>query len=792
VPNTLVNLARVQSTTQGQGTLTLGSAIAGFNTFADAGLTDGQTVTYAIEDYSSDTPAAVTGREIGQGVYSAGTLTRGTVYSSTSGGAKINCTGTQQVFITAAAEDLASFTTDLTAHLNDTSGAHAASAISFTPAGNVAATDVQAAIAELDTEKLSTSAAASTYQPLDADLTAIAALSGTNNIYYRSAANTWSSVTVSANLGFSAGTLGSSLGTAATYNVGTSGATVPLLGASNTWAAGTVQTFGSGTATGAAVDIFLDTSLGAPLALVSSDASASRGPNLLFRRTSPSPAVSDDGGAFLWQMNDDAANILSVATVGIRASSVTSGAFSGTLRFQTMQAGSLALRAQLGAGLVVGSPTGSDTGAGTINAVTLYENGTSLASKYQGLDSELTAIAGLTSAADRLPYFTGSGTAALATFTTAGRNLVDDADTTAQRTTLGLGTAATQNTGTSGANLPFLNGTNTWSAGQTIDQASLTVNLDTAFGAPLVVVSNDAGANRGPNFLFRRQSASPATNDDAGAFLFQANDNAATPVLQTYATIGLRCTAVTSGAFSGRIRFQTAVAAAFGERGYFGHGFVVGGPTGGDKGAGTINAVGVYDDSVLLCAPVEFMKSGTVNTATWDDYTVEVTEGESSLELQEEVEISLDEPEYQIVAQRDGTYKKVEVTTKRVPALDEKPVVNDKGEVVDTIKVPRITKTTTPGRTIKRQNELAHEFKAMLDEGFDPRDPKAYFDKMLADEALPGLKTKANWVPNEESNAKRTNRIILALELQTAAFKTVYEQVEALKAEVESLKKARR
>lgn len=28
---------------------------------------------------------------------------------------------------------------------------------------------------------------------------------------------------------------------------------------------------------------------------------------------------------------------------------------------------------------------------------------------------------------------------------------------------LGLGTAATQNTGTSGANLPFLNGANTWS-----------------------------------------------------------------------------------------------------------------------------------------------------------------------------------------------------------------------------------------------------------------------------------------------------------------------------------------
>jgi len=45
----------------------------------------------------------------------------------------------------------------LTAHINDTTDAHAASAITNTPAGNVAATTVQAAINELDTEKVAKS-----------------------------------------------------------------------------------------------------------------------------------------------------------------------------------------------------------------------------------------------------------------------------------------------------------------------------------------------------------------------------------------------------------------------------------------------------------------------------------------------------------------------------------------------------------------------------------------------------------------------------------------------------------
>lgn len=79
-----------------------------------------------------------------------------------------------------------------------------------------------------------------------------------------------------------------------------------------------------------------------------------------------------------------------------------------------------------------GGFTGTASNADTVDG--------SHASAFQPVDTELTAIAGLVSAADRLPYFDGAGSAALATFTTTGRSIVDDASTSAVRTTLGIDT----------------------------------------------------------------------------------------------------------------------------------------------------------------------------------------------------------------------------------------------------------------------------------------------------------------------------------------------------------------
>ena len=93
-----VNRAKMSTATTGTGAITLGSAVAGFQSFEDGGVVNGDEIRYVIEDGDN--------WEIGTGVYtSVGTSLTRTVLESNNADAALNLSGNAYIFITSAADD---------------------------------------------------------------------------------------------------------------------------------------------------------------------------------------------------------------------------------------------------------------------------------------------------------------------------------------------------------------------------------------------------------------------------------------------------------------------------------------------------------------------------------------------------------------------------------------------------------------------------------------------------------------------------------------------------------------
>lgn len=303
-----------------------------------------------------------------------------------------------------------------TGAITATAGDYTAAQVTNTPAGNIAATTVQAAINELDTEKLASASytaadvlaklltvdgagsgldadtldgqSSAAFQPVDADLTALAALAATAGMVSRTGASAFAVRTITAP---AAGI---------TVSNGTGAAGDPTLALANDLAA--LEALAS---TGIAVRTGTDTWAQRSVAVTAANGGIA---------VANGNGVSGNPTLNLHAMLENLASLTTAADRGVYWTALnTSALFTFTSFGRSLVDDADATAARSTLGLVIGT-------------------------NVQAYDAELAALAGLTSAADALPYFTGSGTAAVTTLTSAARGLLDDTTTAAMRTTLSV------------------------------------------------------------------------------------------------------------------------------------------------------------------------------------------------------------------------------------------------------------------------------------------------------------------------------------------------------------------
>ena len=170
------------------------------------------------------------------------------------------------------------------------------------------------------------------------------------------------------------------------------------------------------------------------------------------------------------------------------------------------------------------------------------------------------------------------------------------------------------------------------------------------------------------------------------------------------------------------------------------------GAAGTDQGQGTINMTALYDDGVqITCMVLEYERTGTFDPAPWDDL---VPDRETpAQEVERPRTVKRPRPVERVEMLQDGTRRIVrEAQLVDEPVFEMVEVVDGTGAPTGEVRQLPVTDTVTrPARTEPRRNELAHTFRAMLDDGFDPRDPAAYMAKLRAEGALPGMVTRAEW-----------------------------------------------
>jgi hypothetical protein len=294
------------------------------------------------------------------------------------------------------------------------------------------------------------------YQPFDADLNAIAGLTGTNTIYYRSGAGTWSAVTIGDNLTFSSGKLSASVsggGGGTVTSVDVSGGTTGL-----TFSGGPIT--GSGVVTIAVADkTTFRAAIGAGTSSFDGAYGSLSGTPSTFAPSAHNHAIADTTG--LQAALDLKAPLANPALTG------TPTAPTATAGTNTTQLATTAfVRGEVTA-LVAAAPTALDTlnelAAALGNDPNFATTITASLAGKQPIEATLTGLAALTPTADQLIYATGNDTFTVTSLTAFARSILDDTNAAAVLTTIGAAAAShthgnITNAGAIGstANLPLI------------------------------------------------------------------------------------------------------------------------------------------------------------------------------------------------------------------------------------------------------------------------------------------------------------------------------------------------
>lgn len=141
------------------------------------------------------------------------------------------------------------------------------------------------------------------------------------------------------------------------------------------------------------------------------------------------------------------------------------------------------------------------------------------------------------------------------------------------------------------------NQANVFTAAQSVELATV--------GVAFTLQATEDGATQGPIFDTRRVSASAAAGDRLGSWRCVGNNDAATPEAITYFNLRGFIADQTDGSEDGAAEFLTMQAGVLTVGMTLGLGLQVGAaPTGGDKGAGTINLSGdIYKNNTAYTNP---------------------------------------------------------------------------------------------------------------------------------------------------------------------------------------------